>query len=1379
LSLPYYDFLRTVDVGSGLVEEERAGAASESDQRAVVTRYSYDLLGRTTRVSVGDDHSLEIAYENQLLSDSRARLARIRFSRGTDDRHVEGVLNYDYLGRLSREDRLMPDGRWSYRHTRYDENGRVEFVSEWTTSSAFSADLPGTSVDYTDPTYGYEDPFGRPRRVTGPLGEVTEYEYFGTNQRVTVKGLAGGGEAEVPFDGVTTYYTDGLGRLRVVDSPNAEMVAGGADAIYSYDISGNLLKVNLVPKVRLRPTATDRYATDNADNLDQLRTFEYDALGRRTRSREPESGDNRVLAWNALDSAVETQDAEGANRGYFHRTTYDGAGRAVRLERVLVDGASEFSSIHAPGDPGWTADGWSTADSVLCVGETAWYHGDFSCGYARTGVQIATLTSPPIGPLPTGAVLSFRYFREVRNTGAGTGESRDRFRVLVTDAAAPDWTNATEVFYLDSTQISWARWHRVPPIRLEGFENRSVLIRFVFESVDVNPNGALRGIGVGEVAVRRPEAVTIAEWAYDEDFGLPGNKSLGKVTTIKAYDESMLAPDFVRRYEYVQEEGKLSRETIQTDWDGNGTWDEFEADYFYDELGQLVSQHLPHPADRTTQEYRYSYRHGALVGITRYDGTVSEALVPDSIGVPGIEYNVGGGIALIRFGNGTLTRIEPNVAFLPARIWVERPGGPSGSPLFDTGTYTYDGERNIKEMGSDLYRYDAAGRLDWARIASTTYPFGLKLDYTYDAYGNMLSRTVDPPGSGPAGLEFSGRTYSGNRVANEGFEYDGNGNLIREPVHERVGGYRYVFSPEGRLDQVREGSGGKTLQQSRYDPTGHRWMRQGWEDGGKILLSFRDGEGRLASEYVESSATSGFELSKEYVYGNGRLLIVISSCGPRPDLLLSEPPESEGQVWFDRTDHLEPVGDFTIFIGGESGQWKTLSRASTLPPHFGIPKEELFPNETNWISIEAEGWCGQTGYSNSVSYAYYPESPDPPPSCLTGMGASAGGFEAGGSTLLTLRGSGGCAPGTTYNAYYERTGSGAVVKLNPVGLSSPRFELRSQAVGTGLGRYWFAPVEPLTRKEMGGGPQVRVDGRNFPSSSGGGGQEARGGGGGSSGFPSSNAQYVHGDHLGSVRLVTDEKGVAIGGWKYYPFGLEAEGWGGQAGRTKFAGHERDEGVGFDYMLARYYGANLGRFLSTDPARGGVRVVDPQSWNGYTYVGNNPLKFIDPDGQVKFATTDTETKYNEAKAYLTTSEEGQKLISSLESLSGSSEPTLVLNSNHDDRFDPSTNTIHWDPNSGLDVRGEGGKADSSGGTVQTPALGLAHEADHAVQHNTAPETQAKDAAKADAKYGNKEEKRVIEGSEKKLAKQLDEPTRKSHGGKPVRTKGPTDKQPATP
>jgi RHS repeat-associated protein len=52
--------------------------------------------------------------------------------------------------------------------------------------------------------------------------------------------------------------------------------------------------------------------------------------------------------------------------------------------------------------------------------------------------------------------------------------------------------------------------------------------------------------------------------------------------------------------------------------------------------------------------------------------------------------------------------------------------------------------------------------------------------------------------------------------------------------------------------------------------------------------------------------------------------------------------------------------------------------------------------------------------------------------------------------------------------------------------------------------------------------------------------------------------------------------------------------------------------GNDYMHARYYSPNLGRFMSVDPVGGSVG--SSQSWNRYTYVLNNPLAFNDPDGE---------------------------------------------------------------------------------------------------------------------------------------------------------------------
>jgi RHS repeat-associated protein len=73
-------------------------------------------------------------------------------------------------------------------------------------------------------------------------------------------------------------------------------------------------------------------------------------------------------------------------------------------------------------------------------------------------------------------------------------------------------------------------------------------------------------------------------------------------------------------------------------------------------------------------------------------------------------------------------------------------------------------------------------------------------------------------------------------------------------------------------------------------------------------------------------------------------------------------------------------------------------------------------------------------------------------------------------------------------------------------------------------------------------------------------------------------------------------------------------------RMKFTGHERDlAGVGggggddLDYMHARHYSPRMGRFLSVDPVQSGV-LKESTSWNKFVYSFNNPLRYIDPNGE---------------------------------------------------------------------------------------------------------------------------------------------------------------------
>ena len=65
---------------------------------------------------------------------------------------------------------------------------------------------------------------------------------------------------------------------------------------------------------------------------------------------------------------------------------------------------------------------------------------------------------------------------------------------------------------------------------------------------------------------------------------------------------------------------------------------------------------------------------------------------------------------------------------------------------------------------------------------------------------------------------------------------------------------------------------------------------------------------------------------------------------------------------------------------------------------------------------------------------------------------------------------------------------------------------------------------------------------------------------------------------------------------------------------QFTGKERDSETGLDYFGARYLSGAQGRCTSPDPAMSSAKLDDPQTWNRYAYVTNNPLRYIDSDGR---------------------------------------------------------------------------------------------------------------------------------------------------------------------
>jgi RHS repeat-associated protein len=118
--------------------------------------------------------------------------------------------------------------------------------------------------------------------------------------------------------------------------------------------------------------------------------------------------------------------------------------------------------------------------------------------------------------------------------------------------------------------------------------------------------------------------------------------------------------------------------------------------------------------------------------------------------------------------------------------------------------------------------------------------------------------------------------------------------------------------------------------------------------------------------------------------------------------------------------------------------------------------------------------------------------------------------------------------------------------------------------------------------------------------------------------------YVHADYLGSSNLMTEgmerathgglryRKGELVQRIEYTPFGQERyvfnpaleEG-------PKYTGQIHDIDTDLYYYNARYYDPVLGRFIQADSVI--PNVYQPQGLNHYSYVINNPLRYVDPTG----------------------------------------------------------------------------------------------------------------------------------------------------------------------
>ena len=260
--------------------------------------------------------------------------------------------------------------------------------------------------------------------------------------------------------------------------------------------------------------------------------------------------------------------------------------------------------------------------------------------------------------------------------------------------------------------------------------------------------------------------------------------------------------------------------------------------------------------------------------------------------------------------------------------------------------------------------------------------------------------------------------------------------------------------------------------------------------------------------------------------------------------------------------------------------------------------------------------------------------------------------------------------------------------------------------------------------------------------------------------------YYHPDHLCSSSYITNLDGEVAQHIEYVPFGeifIEER---NNTWNTPylFNAKEFDEETGMYYYGARYYEPRLSLWMSVDPLQEKYPNIST-----YCYAANNPIKFIDSDGRkLLFASGTTEAfkqKFRAAIMYLH-EHNADGIIAQIDKSS-----TIIYITERvgeASAFSKTKKTIYWDPNMGVLT---------SSDKKMSPAAVLNHEADHTLQYLKNPDKFAQDSKTLDSDYNDKEEMRVITGSEQKTALALGEisageVTRTDHIGIPYITKSPT-------
>jgi RHS repeat-associated protein len=630
--------------------------------------------------------------------------------------------------------------------------------------------------------------------------------------------------------------------------------------------------------------------------------------------------------------------------------------------------------------------------------------------------------------------------------------------------------------------------------------------------------------------------------------------------------------------------------------------------YNYDEVGNLKNK-----TDRAAQVTTYGYDARYRFTSIDYTGTANDvSYVYDLSDNPTSITNPSSTIGYVYDGLDRATNETDTIA----------------GATYGVG-YSYDPAGRLTRLvypdnTAVSYLYDSVGRTSQVKDASATYgSFAYSADDLTNnvTFGNGIVHSYAYNGRGwPTSIK---ATYGQTTYLSLGYAYDNSGNVLT------MGSATFTYD---KLDRLITASGGFGSQSYSYDAIGNRLQL----DRNTTTAVLRPNSAGSSSQWTPVGCTQNWQCVDETTSDGDTTRVESSTLGAVDGYALQDLTQTSGTIlsvsvtavarFYALHCNIDPTlcyGSIKLQVNGYSGttrslisSYQSIGETWTTNPATGQPWTISQVN-----ALQAGVQLVDVGNVARVTQVYVSVVIVDRTTYTYANGAT------GMDTLTSLSANGGAATSFFYDAngnLLSKFGSSKTCYAwNPGNLLTQVKSVSSACTDTGsqiqaytydgLGRRakvdgtssstWtvsiYSGMDVIYEKDQSGAitRYVYANGMRIAK------------------ITSSGAvHYFLTDHLGSTRKIIsgDTSRTELYSVDYEPFGKPYSMSGTQPDPHKFTAEKRDDPTGLEYLRARQYDPDVGRFLSADPVLGSP--LRPQTLNRYAYVADNPLRYIDPTGR---------------------------------------------------------------------------------------------------------------------------------------------------------------------